>query len=120
LLLKEAIPRVHDPLAINSDGSQIFLITDAGLTVVDLGWVPLTFGNIFPSAGVPGAAVRIRGTGFTPGTAVAFNGVSSTATFLDSSTISAVVPALPAGLSRLTLTNPGEPPYTVEAVFSVK
>jgi hypothetical protein len=120
LSLPDPVATAMDPLAINSDGSQMFLLTNAGLASVDIGWLPVSFGSASPSSGTPGTSVRIRGTGFTPATAVEFNGVPAVASYVDSSTISVVVPAVSSSLARLVLKTPGEPDYSVEGAFTVK
>jgi len=54
VVLKEQLKNVWDNLTINPAGDQIFVITDAGLTMIQLDTAPLAVGSITPLAGAAG------------------------------------------------------------------
>ena len=68
---------------------------------------------------VTGATVTIRGSGFESGTTVSFGTTATSATFVDSMTLQAVVPALPSGPVQITVTNPDGSRYALDAAFTV-
>ena len=65
--LNQTIQNVETPLAIDPSGRLVFLITDAGLTVVDLGTAPLSIGYLSSTLGTAGTQFQVRGSGFTAG-----------------------------------------------------
>ena len=110
----------HDCLAVEPSGSRVYLMTHNGVTVVELDAVPLGVGSVTPSDGPSGTLVQIRGSGFTAGTTVLFNGTAASGTFVDSETLQASVPALAPGPVRITLTNPDASTYSLDAAFTVQ
>ena len=107
-------------MTTDPSGQNIFLLTTAGLTVVTLDEIPLSIGSITPALGPAGTTVTIRGSGFSSSTAVAFNGNSAAATFIDVDTLQVGLPAtLAAGPVSITLTNP-DGAYTLDDAFTVQ
>ena len=119
--LKELLKsHAWDNLTINTAGDQIFVITDAGLTMIQLDAVPVAIGSVTPSAGPVGTTVQVRGSGFLPTSTVTFNGSSATVTFVDSSTLSVVVPAISAGSAQITIKSGATAPYSLDNGFIVQ
>lgn len=108
-------------MAISPTGSEIFLLTTAGLTVVDLDTVPLGIGSVTPSSGAAGSTVKVRGTGFAPGTVVSANGIQATASFVDASTLQVTLPSsLPKGATQFVITNPDGSTFSFDSAFLVQ
>jgi len=100
-------------------GNRLFLITNKGLTVVQLPSPPLSIGYLNPSSGSTSGStlVTIRGSGFEPGATVSFGGAAATTTFIDSSTLNVVTPAGSAGGVRVSVQNPDGTSYSLDAGF---
>ena len=63
--------------------------------------------GVQPSSSAPGTQVTITGSGFQNGAAVLFGTAAASAvTFVDSATLLAIVPLVPAGPVTITVTNP--------------
>jgi hypothetical protein len=108
-------------LAVSPPGDQIFLLTTAGLTIVELDVVPLGIGSVTPSSGATGTGVTVRGTGFVNGTTATVNGTSSVVSFVDSSTLRITIPAgLSSGSTKFILTNPDSSTFSLDAAFLVQ
>ena len=118
--LSEQIPQIIDALAIDPSGKNIFAITNAGLTIVQLDSVPLSIGAVIPAVVPAGGTVTIRGSGFTSGIIVSFNGTTASAQFVDADTLHLTVPALAAGPAQIMLTNPGGQTYVLDDAFGVQ
>ena len=108
-------------MAITPSGDQIFLLTNAGLTVAELDAVPLGIGSVTPSSGSAGTAVTVRGTGFVSGTSATVNGTSATVSFADSSTLKITIPpTLTPGPTQFILMNPDGSKFVLDAAFLVQ
>src|SRR5579862_1303765 len=107
-------------MAIDPYGQNIYLITNAGLTVVQLTSAPLAIGRVTPASGSTGIQVTIHGSGFQQTTAVTANGLSATTTFVDANTLLAVMPSLAAGSTQITVTNPSGETYSLDNAFTVQ
>jgi hypothetical protein len=118
--LKEQLPNIWDNLTVNTGGDQIFVITNAGLTMIQLNTAPLAIGSITPSAATAGTTIKVRGSGFTLGSTVTFNGSPAVATFVDSSTLFVVVPVVPAGPQQISITNSSGTTYSLDNAFTVQ
>ncbi len=66
----QTVQSVADPMAIDEGGRKIFLLTDAGLTVVDMGQAPLSVGHLGSAQPVSGGTIQLRGSGFDSTTTV--------------------------------------------------
>jgi len=62
--------------------------------------------NISPSSGVAGTVATITGTNFHPNADVTIGGMPATVTYVDTETMTAVVPGLATGSKSVVLTNP--------------
>jgi hypothetical protein len=116
--LTEKVQSVVAPLALDG-GHDVFLITDKGLTIVDLGSSPLSIGHLSSSIGSAGTQIKIRGSGFGTGITATVGGQSATVNLTDENTLTITVPALPSGLKDLTLTNPDGSTYLLQSAISV-
>ena len=111
--LSETIQNVETPLAIDEGGRQVFLITDKGLTVVDLGTAPLSVGHLSSTSGAASTQIQVRGSGFVNGLSVKVGGQLATTIFVDENTLKFTVPALASGPHDLTVTDPNGISYTL-------
>jgi hypothetical protein len=112
--LAQTILDVGAPMAIDSGGRHVYLITDRGLTIVDLGSAVLSVGSLSPAAGAPGTLITIRGSGFDPSTSATLGGQAATVTFVDEDTLTLTVPTLTSGPADLLLTKSGGLSYRLE------
>jgi len=115
--LAEVIQNVETPLAIDDGGRQVFLITDKGLTVVDLGVAPLSVGHLSSTSGAAGTQIQVRGSGFVTGLSLKVGGQLVTANFVDENTLTFTVPTLATGPHDLTITNPNGISYTLASAI---
>jgi hypothetical protein len=118
--LSEQVQQVTDALAIDSYGQNIYLVTNAGLTAVQLGMAPLSVGSVTPPAGPPGTAVTIYGSGFQQATAVSVNGSVLTSTFVDPNTLKAVMPSTPPGAVQIVVSDPVGHSYSLDNAFTTQ
>jgi hypothetical protein len=122
ILLAEQIqgPPVQVPVDFDETGNRLFLITSKGLTVVNLAPPPLSIGYLNPATGSTsgGTAVTIRGSGFKSGATVSFAGTTTTATFVDGSTLDIATPPGSAGSVRVSIQNPDGTSYSLDAGFT--
>ena len=118
--LAEQIQQVTDAMAIDSFGQNIYLITNSGLSIVQLSNAPLSIGHLTPSAGPAGTSVTIRGSGFQQTTSVSANGSAATTTFVDQNTLQAIMPNITAGSVQITVTNPAGGTYSLDNAFTVQ
>src|ERR1700722_3362362 len=110
--LTENISNTAVPMAIDSGGRYIYLLTNKGLTIVDLGNAPLSIGSLSLTTVSPGTAVTVRGSGFTASTTATIGGQNATVTFIDQNTLTVTVPTIPAGPADVTLQNTNAISYT--------
>jgi hypothetical protein len=118
--LGEQVQQVTDAMAIDPDGATVYLIANAGLTVVQLGTAPLAIGHLTPATGPAGANVVVHGSGFQQATSVSANGSATTATFVDQNTLDVTIPSLSAGPVQVIVTNPGGGTYSLDNAFRVQ
>ena len=121
ILLSEQIegPPVQSTMDYDEVGNRLFLITNKGLTVVQLDNPPLSVGYLNPSTGstAGGAAVTVRGSGFQSGATVSFAGEMATTTFVDSGTLTVVTPPGSKGGARIVIQNLDGTSYSLDAGF---
>lgn len=113
--LSETISNVAAPMAIDSAGNNVYLLTNQGLTIVDLGSAPLSVGHVLPSTASAGALVTLSGSGFAETTTVTVAGGPVAPTFVDDTTLTFTMPALPAGPADIVLTNSDGTIYTLQS-----
>ncbi len=119
ILLNEKVPVVQNAMALDETGNRLFLITDAGLTVVQLGPTPLSIGYLSPATGAKagGTSVTLRGSGFATGITVSVGGTQLSPNFIDSSTLTFTTPVGAAGGAQVVLRNPDGTTYKLDAGF---
>lgn len=120
LSLTEQVQNVTDAMTIDAYGQNLYLITNVGLTVVQLKTAPLAIGSVSPAVGSTGTQVTIIGSGFQQTTAVAANGLPATTTFVNANTLLAVIPSLPAGSTQITVTDPSGETYSLDNAFTAQ
>lgn len=120
ILLTEQIAPVQSAMDFDEARNRLFLITNKGLTIVQLGPPPLSVGYLSPAAGPAsgGTTVLIRGSGFQSGAVASFAGVTAATAFIDSSTLQVATPAGTAGGVRVTIQNPDGNSYSLDAGFT--
>jgi hypothetical protein len=116
--LAETVQNAIVPLAL--DGMHdVFLVTNQGLTVVDLGIAPLSIGHLSPTAASPGTSIQVRGSGFASGISAQVGGQSANVSLTDENTLTLTMPYLSAGTYNLTLTNVDGSTYTLQSAINV-
>jgi hypothetical protein len=122
ILSEQVGPLGQNLMDLDETGNRLFLLTNKGLTVVQLATTPLSIGYLNPSSGpaTGGTSVTIRGSGFQTGTTVTIGGAAAATTFTDASTLHVTVPTLPAGAARVTISNPGGASYSLDAAFQAQ
>jgi IPT/TIG domain-containing protein len=118
---REVLQTPSKAMGITPTGDEVFLLTTAGLTIVDLDSVPLGIGSVTPASGAAGSLVSIRGTGFVAGTSITVNGIPASTSFVDASTLSVTIPTgVQKGAVQFTLTNPDASKFSLDAAFQVQ
>lgn len=97
----------------------MFLTSTTGVMIAELAQAPLSIGTVSPSAGSSGTTVNLRGSGFVSGAVVSFGTNQASTAFIDSNTLSATVPSMPSGPTRITVTNPNGQTYALDDAFTV-
>ena len=120
ILLSEQLRFAQNIMDFDEAGNRLFLITNKGLTIVELPSPPLSIGYLNPATGSTsgGTAVTIRGSGFQVGTAVTVGGSAASATLVDSSTLQISIPSGSAGGARVSIQNPDGIAYYLDAGFT--
>lgn len=100
--------------------NRVFLLTNQGLTIVELPPPPVSIGYLTPATGSSsgGTAVTIRGSGFEAGVTVSFGTTNVTATYVDAGTLKVATPGGTTGGTRVTIKNPDGTTYSLDAAFS--
>ena len=112
--LTETIQNTASPLAIDSGGRHVYLLTDKGLTVVDLGAAPLSIGHLSQQNASPGSQIIVRGSGFDSSTTATIGGVAAPVSFTDENTLTLTIPAAASGPEDIVLTRADGEIYTLE------
>ena len=112
--LTETVQNIAAPLAIDSGGRHVYLLTDKGLTVVDLGAAPLSIGHISQQSALPGSQIVVRGSGFDSNTTATVGGVAASVSISDENTLTLAVPGAAPGPQDIVLTNGDGEIYTLE------
>ena len=116
--LTETVQETPESIAIDSGGRFVYLITDKGLTEVDLGHAPLSIGHLSQTSASAGSTVTIRGSGFDAGTTLMVGGTAAAVTVTDEDTLTFTIPAAASGPQDIVLTRGDAESYTLEnAVF---
>jgi len=117
--LTEQISNVVAPIAIDSGGRHIYLVTNMGLTIVDLGSAPLSIGHLSPSTALSGTQIEVRGSGFSSSTTATIGGLTASISFTDENTITLTVPSVPPGPANIVLTNSDGTTYTLQNAITI-
>ena len=120
VVLNEQVAGQSGTLAVDETRAWIYVVTNDGLTIIDLDPVPFSIGRVTPSAAMPGSSVQIRGSGFQTGTAVTINRTAAITTMTDSDTFQVTVPSLLVGFASIVVSNPGGVTYELDGVFGVQ
>jgi IPT/TIG domain len=112
--LTETIQATASPLAIDSGGRYVYLLTDKGLTVVDLGAAPLSIGHLNHQNASSGSQIVVRGSGFDSGTTATVGGVAASVSISDENTLTLTVPTASSGPEDIVLTKSDGEIYTLE------
>lgn len=118
--LTQTILDVAAPMAIDSNGRRVFLMTDKGLTIVDLGEALLSVGALNPSTASTGAQVTMRGSGFNPSTTVRVGGVNANVSYVDEATLTITIPPGLFGIVDLVLTNADGKTYRFDNALTIQ
>ena len=118
--LSEQVQSVTNAMAIDAYGQDIYLVTNAGLTIVKLAAAPLAIGSVSPSSGTVGTTVTVSGSGFQTATTVTADGVSATSTFVNANTLQVIIPALTTGSVQIAVTNPSGQAYALDNAFKTQ
>ncbi len=102
------------PIAVDSGGRYVFLITGKGLTVVDLGAAPLAIGHLNVQTATQGTQLAIRGSGFDSTMTATIGGVPAATSINDENTLTLTVPATASGPQDIVLTRGDNAKYTLE------
>jgi hypothetical protein len=112
--LTETVQSALSPIAIDSGGRYVYLITNKGLTVVDLGEAPLAIGHMTPQLASVGTQVTVRGSGFDSTLTATIGGQAAALSVTDENTLTITVPAAAAGPQDLVLSRGDGASYTLE------
>ena len=111
--LTETVQDTASPIAIDSGGRRVFLITDKGLTVVDFGAALLSIGHLSQSNVAPGTQVTVRGSGFDSTVTATVGGVSGVVSVADENTLTLTIPAAASGPEDIVLSRGDGTTYTL-------
>ena len=120
ILFNEQDAFLSGSLVVDDPGEKIFLITNAGLTIIELDAVPLSIGSVTPSSGSSGTVVQVRGSGFQAATTASFNGTTAATKFVDADTLQVTVPSITSGPVQIILLNPDGTSYKLDAAYTVQ
>ena len=112
--LTETVQNTASPMAIDSGGRYVYLITGRGLTVIDLGAAPLSIGHLSQQSAGPGTQIVVRGSGFDSGTTGSVGGIAASVSLTDVNTLALTIPTAPSGPQDLVLTRLDGESYTLE------
>jgi hypothetical protein len=118
--LKETVQNTASPLAIDSGGRHMYLITDAGLTIVDLGAAPLSIGSLSVNVAGTGTPVTLRGSGFAAAMTATVGGQAASISVTDENTMVLTIPALSPGPQDIVLHLADGESYTFENAITIR
>jgi hypothetical protein len=118
--LSETISSTADSLAIDSEGRYIYLLTNQGLTIVDLGHPLLAIGTLSANSAATGNQVTIYGSGFTASTSATVGGYPAGIKFIDQETITITIPSLAPGPADVVLSNSDGTSYVLQSGLEIQ
>jgi hypothetical protein len=117
--LSETVQATASPIAIDSGGRHVYLITDKGLTLVDLGQAPLAIGHLSQQTAGAGTQVTVRGSGFDTSITATVGGDPAAVSVADENTLILTVPAAASGPEDLVLVRGDGATYTYESGLTI-
>jgi hypothetical protein len=117
--LAQTVQQTKASMAIDSGGRYVFLITDKGLTEVDLGAAPLGIGHLSAQSAAPGTVVTVHGSGFEAGMAATVAGIDVTVNVSDQNTLTLAIPKAAPGPQDIVLTRTDGESYTLDNGITV-
>jgi hypothetical protein len=118
--LSETVSNAAAPLAVDSGGRYIYLITNKSLSIVDLGQAPLSVGWLNPAKASPGSQITIRGSGFDSSTTATVGGQTATVSVTDPNTLTLTIPSLSPGPAGIVLTNSSGTQYSAPGLLTIQ
>ncbi|HEY2461953.1 MAG TPA: IPT/TIG domain-containing protein [Candidatus Acidoferrum sp.] len=118
--LSETVTNTAAPIAIDPTGRFIFLLTNRGLTIVDLGQAPLSVGTLSSGSAMPGTQITVRGSGFDVSTKVTVGGEVGQVTLVDQNTLTLTIPTIAAGPAAIVLTKGDGTSYTALGLLTIQ
>jgi hypothetical protein len=112
--LTETVQATASPIAIDSGGRDVYLITNQGLTVVDLGEAPLAIGHLSQQTAGGGTQITVRGSGFDSSVTATVGGEPAPVSVVDENTLTLTVPAAASGPEDVVLVRGDGATYTYE------
>jgi YVTN family beta-propeller protein len=120
IALPEPLVAGLNSMCLDETGLKLFLISQSGITIAQLGSVPLSIASVNPASGSAGSTVTIRGSGFQDGARVSFGSIEGQVTFVDLNTLRATVPAGLSGPTQISVVNPDGGQYSYDALYTVQ
>jgi hypothetical protein len=117
--LTETVQATAAPIAIDSGGRHVYLITDKGLTVVDLAEAPLAIGHLSQQTAGAGTQVTVRGSGFDASVTATAGGEPASVSITDENTLTLTVPAAASGPEDIVLVRGDGATYTYESGLTI-
>jgi len=117
--LAQTVQDIPRPIAIDEGGRRVFLVTNEGLTVVDMGQAPLSIGHLGTASPVSGGTLQVRGSGFDANTTVMVDTTSVTASLVDENTIDVTLPMLTSGAHDLNFKRNDGSSVTVQTLILI-
>jgi hypothetical protein len=116
-------PFVSGVFAVDETGLRVFAPVSgnisSGFVALTLDSLPLAIGTVNPAqaSAAGGTAITIRGSGFQPGSTVAFNNTVVATTWMDQNTLIVTMPPVAPGFVRITVTNPNQERFSLDTAF---
>jgi IPT/TIG domain len=110
--LTETTQSAASPIAIDFGGCFVYLITNQGLSVVDLGAAPLSIGHRSPLNSAPGTQIAVHGSGFDSSLTAIVGGIADSVT--DENNLTLTVPSALSGPQDILVIRGDGEVYTLE------
>ncbi|HVA94920.1 MAG TPA: IPT/TIG domain-containing protein, partial [Candidatus Dormibacteraeota bacterium] len=120
IALPEPLVTGLNAMCLDDTGSKIFALSQSGITIAQLAFVPLSIASVSPSEASAGTAISIRGSGFQNGAQILLNSIPVQTTYVDANTLRATIPAGLTGPIQVLVTNPDGGSYKYDDAFTVQ